>query len=201
MRVVKRIIYAPSNTNRVPLGTVVVPKFPNIKEYDKQVTGDRSTYEEIRRCYERNIPMLAAVDDTAPKEIGYIIEHAGRLYATPLQYIKSLMDAHHVKATEASKSGITIGSCKNGIVISGNNSVLLTDDTLVYIYDADENNLVSTRVPICKQFIVTKPVGSQIIIPKGIAQIPSVKIVNQDILGVARGEVIDVSWNDRYRHE
>ena len=201
MRILKRIVYTTTIANRVPEGTEVVPMFPDIHEYAKSITCHHKEYEELLKCYEEKIVIPAYTSSMASPEIGYIIEHNNRCYAVPKPYVKSFMHAHDVVKTDESPIGITIAASKNGIVIMGNSSVTQDSDTIAYVYDTDYNNMVETRIPVCKSFYVKKKNSIQCITPKGLAVIPGVKLLNEDILGVVRGEVIDVSWNDKYRHK
>ena len=200
MKVLKRIVYSPTNANRTPSGTMVVPKFPDIEAYASSVVGDKKSYNELLHNFKNNIKMPAVSSDKAQGEIGYLVEHNNRIYALPTQNIKSFMQAHSVRSTEESVTGIIFTTCKDGVLIQGNHHVMQDDESIEYIYESNKYDRVETRVFVNKSFIVRKKVGTITITPKGIARIPSLKLINEDLLGVMRGEVIDVSWNNKYRY-
>ena len=199
MRILKRIVYSTTNANRTPYGAKVVPKFPNIPEYEKDVVKPDKNYREILECFNNDIPMDAVTNDDAQGEIGYLLEHNDRLYAVPTQCLKSFMDSYNVQVTEPSDTGISLTSYRGGIVIMGNNKVSQYDPSILYIYETDSITPVETRVSINKSFRVRKKVSIQTITPKGLIKIPGLKLVRQNILGVMRGEVIDVSWSDEFK--
>ena len=199
MRVLKRIVYTTTVMNRTPPGTKVVPMFPDIEAYGKMLPDVHDDYDYILNCYKNQIPIPAVTSANASPEIGYLLEHDNRIYAVPKPYVKSFMEAHGIAAMDESPIGVGIVRVKNGIIITGNSQVAVSSDTVMYVYNTDEDNPIETRVPVCKSFRVKKQKGLQCITPKGLAVIPGVKLANEAILGVVRGEVIDVSWNKEYR--
>ena len=197
MRVLKRIVSSPSNANRTPEGTKVVPTYPDLQGYEGIVIGNKDVFEHIKECVANDIALPAVRTDIAPQEIGYLIEHENRIYAVPIHMLKSFLSAYEVKTTDPTAK-IVIVQCGKGVAVTGTEPVSITDPSVLLLYDVDDTKTVEARLQVLESFQVKEAVGSRHITPKGVGRIPALKLVHPDIVGVMRGEVIDVSWNDRY---
>ena len=195
MIVLKRIISAPSNANRTPEGTLVVPNYPDVTGYEGLVVGNKDVFEKVKECVANNIGLPAVRTNIAPQEIGYLIEHNKRVYAVPTHLLKSFMSAYGVKSTDPAGHIVAI-QCGKGIALTGTEPVTLDNPSVLSLYGVDNNMMVEARLQIEESFQVKEEVGSRRITPKGIGSIPALKLVHKEIVGVMRGEVIDASWND-----
>lgn len=199
MRVLSRIVYAPSVVNRAPLGLKIVPKYPDIEKYDDAVFGgtDRKDYDDILYAKKNNIPMRIFSSSILPTEIGYILEADNRVYGVPLGKIKEFMHQHEVSVTEPSKSGLWIELVKGHVVVH-NNPPCIESAEIVFIYYTDIKGYEETRLPIDKTFRIQGSRGVKKIQCKGDATVYGLFLANEELLDVAKGRIVDVSRYGKY---
>lgn len=199
MRVLSRIVYAPSVVNRAPLGLKIVPKYPDIEKYENYVYDgiDRKEYENILYAKKTNRPVRAYTSSILPKEIGYIIEDGKRIYAVPTGKLKSFMRDNKVEVIEPSKNGLWIELSKGHVIIH-NNPPCIESAEIVFIYYTDIAGYEETRLPIDRTFRIQGSYGVKRIQCKGDATVYGLKLVNEELLDVARGIIVDVSRCNKY---
>ena len=198
MTVTKRIVYAPSNVNRTPLGMKVVPSNPDISFYrDKVLKGiDTDVYNEVSYNMEHDIPMDVAVNYTLPPEIGYIFVEGKHAYAVPTQRIHGFLSGFNVETTEDTM-GIVISKVGRSIMVTGNDPTTEFDN-IALIYAGHGKSLKEANLPIVKHFAIKTDWGTRVIQPKGFGLIPDLELVAPELLDCMNGAVLDVSRYTKY---
>lgn len=199
MRVLYRVVYAPSIVNRAPLGLKVVPKYPDIEKYEDYVYDgiDRKEYEDILYAKKTNLPIRAYTSSILPKEIGYIIGDDRHAYAVPVGSLKGFMHDNKVKKIDASKNGLWIELVKGHVVIH-NNPPCIESAEIVFIYYTDVNGYEETRIPVDRTFRIQGSYGVKRIQCKGDATVYGLKLVNEELLDMTKGMIVDVSRYGKY---
>lgn len=199
MRIIKRIIHSPSALNRAIECIQIIPKYPNLRAYDKRVVGgaDRRAYDDIIYAMEHNEGLAKYCSSVLPQEIGYIIEHANMYFAVPFTKMKMFMNTHKVFTTEHSKYDIW-AELSDGKLYMHNAEPTIESDETVFIYNKDPFEMVQARLPIDKTFRVFTDDGVKTIRPKGDALIYGTKLCNPELLPVIDGVIVDVSGYKKF---
>lgn len=197
MKIIKRIVEAPSVTNRIPSGVMVVPKYPDVEAYRERVVGgiDERTYEDI--CYAAQVgtPLKTFMSSLLPTEVGYVIStNSGFAYAVPKSALLKFLREHQAEYTEHGKYDIW-AEIVDGHIIMHNDQPTVEGDDVVFINYINEAEMVPSRVSIDKTFRVFTDRGVKLIRPKGDALIYGLYTKNPELIPVLKGEIVDVSGN------
>lgn len=200
MKIIKRIIKAPSIINRAPIGLAVVPKYPNLEAYRDRVVGglDEKEYEEIIYASEHEQYMRIYCSSLLPAEVGYIIQHEDKIFAVPIPAMKGFMRSAKVTETEHSKYDLWAELSSDNRLYMHNDEPAVESPEIAFIYYTDAKGFEQTRLPIDKTFRVFTKTGVKTIRPKGDATVYGIKLCNPELLPVIRGEIVDVSGNAKF---
>lgn len=200
MRIIKRIVKAPSVINRAPIGLAVVPRYPNLEAYRDRVVGglDERQYADILYACENEQCLKIFCSSLLPAEVGYIIKHENKLFAVPMPAMKEFMRNSGVWETEHSKYDLWAELTKDNRLYMHNDEPTIESPDIAFIYYTDAKGYEQTRVPIDKTFRVFTPTGVKVIRPKGDATIYGLKLYNPELLPILDGEIVDVSGNPKF---
>ena len=195
MRILKRIIYAPTYLNRAAVSTKVIPEYPDVSHYESRLCGiaDYSQYYEVANAQKYKTPKHIRNSYLLPKEIGYLIEHRGKLYGVPLHKLKKFMHAMQVTETEHNKGDLY--AVYTDTLEIHNNDPCTEDGEVVFLYYTDTTKQEVCRLPIDISFrVYTNDKSVKTIYVKGDATVPGLKLLNEALLPVNKGEIVDVDW-------
>lgn len=202
MKIIKRVVEAPSVINRAQIGLGVVPRYPNLRAYEDRVVGgmDKRDFDEILYASENEQFMKIYCSSLLPQEVGYILQEGDSLYAVPIPKMKEFMRSFNITSTEHGKYDIWAELSDEGKLYMHNAEPTVESMEIVFIYYTDVKGFEQTRLPIDKTFRVFTEHGVKTIRPKGDATVYGKKLYNPELLPVLDGEIIDVSRDKKFAY-
>ena len=195
MTITHRIVKEPSVLNRAPIDLKVVPKYPNLRNYDDRVLDgpNRRIYDDLIYKSENDIPVSIYSSSLLPKEVGYIIRVDDMSVGVPVQRVKECMEKYNATITTPSKDYIWVELC-NGRLVWHNNGPVVESSRVLFIYNVDTSVKEVVRLPIMETFKVFSDRGVKTVRPKGNAEISGLMLSTKELLPILDGEIVYASW-------
>ena len=199
MKIVQRIVKEPSVINRAIWGLKVVPKYPNLRNYEDRVLDglDRRTWEDLLYKSEQDIPVTVYNSTLLPKEVGYIIQLGNEVFGVPIKCLKDFMTSNGCTKTEEDADQVWVEIVNNKFVWH-NDIPTWESEAIALIYTTDESVTVGTRLPVSDAFRVYTDTGIKLVRPKGDATVYGVQLERPELLPVIKGEIVNVSGMPKY---
>lgn len=196
MRLLRRIVESPSAINRADINTRVIPVTPDVSQYEDRLynMNDYSPFLEVLNAQKYKSPKLIRYNYLVPKEVGYIVEYEGELYGVPISRLKKFMQQRNVERTDRDSKYDLYAVIDNNLIVK-NNQPCTEEGDVVFIYYTDTSTRVPAKLPIDLSFRVRFKDGGGVkeIHAKGYADVPGLKLFNEQLLPVLKGEIVHVS--------